>query len=79
MKLVALAVALALSACSSVREAPDAPSFAIHNPAIYATQQPLVDDNGMPLAVVATDTAQVATPSAKDPFPWASGTSRVAD
>ena len=77
--LAILAAALALSACSSVREAPDAPSFAIQNPAIYATQPTQFDDNGVPSAVVAVDAAQVVLPSAKDPFPWASGTRRVAD
>ena len=77
--LAILAAAHALSACSAVNEVPAAPSYAIQNPAIYATQPTQFDDNGVPSAVVAADALPVVLPSAKDPFPWASGTRRVAD
>lgn len=77
--LASVAAALALCACSAVPEAPDAPSYVIHNPALYATERPLVDDNGVSLAVVPVERARLVLPPAQDPFPWASGTSRVAD
>lgn len=45
----------------------------------YATERPLVDDNSVSLAVVPVERARLVLPPAQGPFPWASGTSRVAD
>ena len=58
--LIPLAVVLALVGCA------DSQTLKIHNPEIYATQQPLVDDNGVPLAL----------PTAKH---WSEGTGRMID
>ena len=58
--LMPLAVLLPLVGCA------DSQTLKIHNPEIYATQQPLVDDNGVPLAL----------PTAKH---WAEGTGRMID
>lgn len=66
--LLVVSLACLAAACSTAQPLADAPSYTIHNPDIYASVQPLVDDDGIPLAVVP-----------KDPFPWASGTARVAD
>lgn len=70
MKLLAtLTLISPLLACSTVQPLAETPSYTIHNPSIYATVQPAVDDEGVPLAI----------PAAKDPFPWASGTGRMVD
>lgn len=67
--LFAISLACLVSACSTAQPLAQTPSYTIHNPEIFGSQPPLVDDDGIPFAVVAT----------KDPFPWASGTARVAD
>ena len=54
-----LAVVLALVGCA------DSQTLKIHNPEIYATQQPLVDDDGIPLALPVKH--------------WAEGTGRMVD
>lgn len=56
-----LVAVLALSGCAS------SPSYTIHNPDIYATAQPLVDDDGIPLALPTTSQH------------WTHGNSRMAD
>jgi hypothetical protein len=50
-------------------------SIVIHNPEIYATNPPLNDDDGNPMPLTSKTSAMVS----KEPFPWAIGTSRVAD
>lgn len=60
-----------LSGCSSfanhgASEINANPSYVIHNPETFATHRTLVDDDGNSMSV-------------RDAFPWASGTSRVAD
>lgn len=57
--LITLAVVLALVGCA------DSQTLKIHNPEIYATQQPLVDDDGIPLALPVKH--------------WAEGTGRMVD
>ncbi len=67
-----LATAAVLSACSTAQPLAQTPSFTIHNPGIYATQPPLVDDGGVPLAMpVSVD--------ANGPAAMARGTGRMAD
>lgn len=48
----ALAVAILVSACASGSQQATAPAYTIHNPGIYASDPPLVDDDGHPLPVV---------------------------
>ncbi|QIL78578.1 hypothetical protein G7047_00570 [Diaphorobacter sp. HDW4A] len=58
-KLGLLFVALSLVGCAG------SPTLEIHNPEIFATQQPLVDDDGIPLALPVKH--------------WAEGNSRMVD
>lgn len=67
--LVALYSILTLAACTTSQKLASEPSYTIQNPDIYATVQPVVDDNGVPLAL----------PAPKEAFPWASGTKGIAD
>lgn len=68
--LVAVAIACVLSACSTAQSVAESPSYVIHNPGIYASVQPLMDDGGVSLAI----------PSAtQGPFSWANGIAGMAD
>ncbi len=66
-----IATAALLSACSAPEPVAQAPAYTIHNPGIFATQPPLVDDGGVPLAV---PTAMGVKGAA-----WDRGTARMAD
>lgn len=67
-----IAAAALLSACSAPEPVAQTPAYTIHNPGIFATQPPLVDDGGVPLAMpVSVD--------AKGPAAMARGTGRMAD
>lgn len=70
--LFAIATVAILSACSTAQPLAQTPSYTIHNPDIYATQQPLVDDEGIPLALP-------TSVEAKGPAAMARGTFRMAD
>ena len=69
--ILALALVAFVSACSTEQPVAQTPSFTIHNPGIFATQPPLVDDNGVSLAHPVADK--------KDPTAWAQGKGRMAD
>lgn len=42
----------------SVTGCANAPAYVIHNPDIYASVQPAVDDNGVPLAIPTESSSQ---------------------
>lgn len=67
-----LAAALALSACAS--SPPASPSYVIHNPELFATERPKVDDDGIPLVFPGDETAP-ATKAAH----WFEGNGRMVD
>ncbi len=69
--ILSLALVALVSACSTAQPLAQTPSYTIHNPDIYATQQPLVDDNGVPLALPTT--------VGKGPAELAQGKGRMAD
>lgn len=68
----ALSAAIALSACAASHELASEPSYTIHNPDIYGSAQPLVDDDGIPLALPAAQPAM-------QPAVWYLGTGRMVD
>ena len=68
-----IAVALALSACSTQSEQSSGPSFVIHNPEIFGKSPPSVDDNGISLTVLSSP-----APAAQHDAWWA-GTGRMVD
>ena len=70
--LISLAFVAHVSACSTAQPLAQSPSYTIHNPGIYATQPPLVDDNGVPLAIP-------STVGVKGPAELAMGKGRMAD
>lgn len=70
--ILSLALIALVSACSTAQPLAQTPSYTIHNPDIYATQPPLVDDNGVSLAIP-------TTVGAKGPAEMAMGTGRMAD
>lgn len=64
------------------------PSYTLHHPELFGTNPPEKDDDGnampgVPQTAVAVPVVHVAPPApavaAKGPFPWANGTTRVAD
>lgn len=50
--LVVLSLACLACACATREHAADTRDYTIHNPGLYASDPPLVDDDGHPLPVV---------------------------
>lgn len=64
----ALLSAALLAACAAAPELSAEPSYTIHHPELYGSVQPLVDDDGIALAL-----------PARQPAAWYEGTGRMVD